>query len=89
MAEGWAPCTILTKGYWEQALQAYLAEVLFVDTMAGALIDALDASPSRNNTYVILTSDNGWYLGEEAALAQRRAVGGNHARAADYQDPDR
>jgi len=57
--------TILKKGLWEEALQAYLAEVLFVDTMVGKLIDALDASPSKHNTYVILTSDNGWYLGEK------------------------
>lgn len=43
--------------------QAYLACVNFVDEQVGIVIDAVDASSARDNTIVIVTSDNGWSNG--------------------------
>ena len=37
----------------------------FADTQVGRLIDALDASPHKDNTIVCLWSDHGWHLGEK------------------------
>lgn len=50
---------------WKQAVQAYLASVSFADACVGKVIDALDASPYRDNTVIVLWSDHGWHLGEK------------------------
>ena len=50
---------------WKQAVQAYLACSNFTDTCLGRVLDALDASPHRDNTIVVLWSDHGWHLGEK------------------------
>jgi arylsulfatase A-like enzyme len=55
---------IVETGIWKQAIQAYLAAGTFVDAMVGRLLDALDASPYRDNTIVVLWGDHGWHLGE-------------------------
>jgi arylsulfatase A-like enzyme len=56
---------ILESGRWKDAVQGYLAAIAFADAMVGRLIDALDRSPSRDNTIVILWGDHGWHLGEK------------------------
>jgi arylsulfatase A-like enzyme len=56
---------ILKSGRWKEAVQAYLAACTFADSQAGRLIDALDRSPHRNNTIIILWGDHGWHLGEK------------------------
>jgi arylsulfatase A-like enzyme len=56
---------ILWHGQWRNAVQAYLASIHFADAMLGRVLDALDQSPSRENTIVVLWSDHGWHLGEK------------------------
>lgn len=55
---------------WRAILQAYLACVSFVDEQIGRVLDALDRSPHRENTYVILVSDHGYRLGEKGTFAK-------------------
>ena len=50
---------------WRKGVQAYLANVNFADECVGMLLDALDASPYKDNTIIILWSDHGWHLGEK------------------------
>jgi len=56
---------MLASGRWKEAVQAYLATIAFCDGQVGRLIDALDRSPHRDNTIVVLWSDHGWHLGEK------------------------
>lgn len=56
---------IQKHGQWEKGVQAYLAAIAFADDMLGRVLDALDASPYRDNTIVVLWSDHGWHLGEK------------------------
>lgn len=48
--------------------QAYLACVAFADEQIGKILSALEASPYADNTYVVLTSDNGYHMGEKEYL---------------------
>ncbi|MBI9016193.1 MAG: sulfatase [Phycisphaerae bacterium] len=48
--------------------QAYLASVAAVDECIGKVIDAIDNSPFKDNTIIILTSDHGWNMGEKDYL---------------------
>jgi arylsulfatase A-like enzyme len=57
--------TMLASGRWKEAVQAYLAAVSYADAMIGRLLDALEASPFRDNTIVVLWGDHGWHLGEK------------------------
>lgn len=56
---------ILQNKQWERGIQAYLASIHFADAMLGRVLDALDRSPNRDNTIVVLWSDHGWHLGEK------------------------
>ncbi len=56
---------IQSQGQWKRAIQAYLASIHFADAMLGRVLDALDRSPQRDNTVVVLWSDHGWHLGEK------------------------
>lgn len=55
-------------GYLKAWTQAYLANVAFVDDQIGKIMRALETSAYADNTYVILTSDNGYHLGEKFYL---------------------
>lgn len=57
--------TVLKTGNGRHAVQVYLASISFADAQVGRLLDALDASPYRDNTIVVLWSDHGWHLGEK------------------------
>lgn len=52
-------------GEWRRAVQSYLASIHFADAMLGRVLDALEKSPRRDNTIVVLWSDHGWHLGEK------------------------
>lgn len=56
---------ILETDNWKRAVQAYLASIAFADAQVGRLLDALDHSPHRDNTIVVLWGDHGWHLGEK------------------------
>ena len=53
-----------TEG-WKKLVQAYLACTSFADDCVGHVLDALERSPYRDNTIVVLVSDHGWHLGEK------------------------
>ena len=55
---------VLQNDQWRRAIQGYLASISFADAQLGRLLDALDASPHRGNTIVVLWSDHGFHLGE-------------------------
>jgi arylsulfatase A-like enzyme len=50
---------------WRNIVHAYLACVSFSDHQVGKVLDALDNSPYRDNTIVMLWSDHGYHLGEK------------------------
>ena len=57
--------SVLAHGLHKQAVQAYLAATAYADAQMGRVLDALDKSPYRDNTIVVLISDNGFHLGEK------------------------
>ena len=57
--------TVLEYQQWEPAVAAYLACVKFVDDQLGRVIDALDASTHRDDTWIVVLSDHGYHLGEK------------------------
>ncbi|MEX2214993.1 MAG: sulfatase [Phycisphaeraceae bacterium] len=50
---------------WKQAVQGYLASITFADAQLGRLLEALDKSPAKDNTIIVLWGDHGWHLGEK------------------------
>ena len=72
-----------SAGQWEHAVQAYLASMAFADHCLGLVLDALDASPHKDNTIVVLFSDHGFHLGEKQTLGQADDLGRWRPRAAD------
>ena len=56
---------IRAHGQWRRGVQAYLASIAYADAMLGRVLDALEKSPHRDNTIVVLWSDHGWHLGEK------------------------
>ncbi|MEZ6057333.1 MAG: sulfatase [Planctomycetaceae bacterium] len=57
--------TILKTDNWKYAVQGYLASITFADAQIGRVLDALDQSPYRDNTIIVLWGDHGWHLGEK------------------------
>lgn len=56
---------------WQNMVQAYLACVSFVDNCVGEVLNELEKSDYKNNTIVILWSDNGYRLGEKGTFAKQ------------------
>jgi len=54
----------LTKWKYQRYMQDYLACVQGVDDNVGKLLDHLDEAGLTDETIVIYSSDNGWYLGD-------------------------
>jgi len=52
-------------GSYHDFIRAYAACIAFADAQVGRVLDALDASPRRDNTIVVLWSDHGFHLGEK------------------------
>ncbi len=52
-------------GKLQEAVRAYLASMKYADDCLGLILDALDKSPHKNNTIVVLWGDHGWHLGEK------------------------
>lgn len=55
----------LKKRRWKDAIQSYLATIAYTDVCIGRLLDALEKSPVKDNTIVVLWGDHGWHLGEK------------------------
>lgn len=49
-------------------IQAYLASVASVDEQVGRILAAVEQSPLKENTIIVLTSDHGWGMGEKDYL---------------------
>lgn len=62
---------IIKHNQWQRLVQAYLASVSFVDHQIGKIIDALEQSPYRDNTQIVLFSDHGFHLGEKQAWGKQ------------------
>jgi arylsulfatase A-like enzyme len=53
------------KNRWKEWVQAYLANVAYVDDQIGKILTELENSPYASNTLVIITSDNGYHMGQK------------------------
>ena len=62
---------MLEMGVWKEQVQAFLATITYVDYEIGRVLDALDASPYKDNTIVVLWSDHGWHMGEKRHWRKR------------------
>jgi len=60
----------IETGNWKEMVQAYLACVTFVDNYIGEVLTALENSPYKDNTIVILWSDHGYRVGEKGTFAK-------------------
>jgi arylsulfatase A-like enzyme len=56
---------VVENHQWEKLMQGYLASISYLDYQLGRLLDALDASPLKDNTIVVLWSDHGFHIGEK------------------------
>lgn len=65
MAGGGTHKFMVESGLWKNAIQAYLAACTYVDDQLGRLMKAIDASPHKDNTIIVLWSDHGWHLGDK------------------------
>lgn len=61
---GWHKWVVENKK-WEEFMQGYMASTSYVDHQIGRLLDALDASPHKDNTIIVLWSDHGFHIGEK------------------------
>ncbi|MEM0968668.1 MAG: sulfatase, partial [Verrucomicrobiota bacterium] len=50
---------------WHHLMQGYLASISYVDDQLGQILDALEESPLKDNTIVILWTDHGFHIGEK------------------------
>jgi iduronate 2-sulfatase len=48
--------------------QAYLACVTAVDDCIGQVVNAIDKSPFKDNTIIVVTADHGWQMGQKDYL---------------------
>jgi len=55
---------------WKDIVRAYLASTTFVDYYVGEVLKALEDSPYKDNTIVVLWSDHGYRLGEKGTFAK-------------------
>ena len=71
--ENWPTMTDEEKMRWkyQRYMQDYLACISLVDDNVGRLLDYLDESGLAENTIVVYTSDQGFYLGEHGWFDKR------------------
>ncbi len=62
---------VIQNNEWKPLVRSYLACVSFVDHQIGKLLDAIEASPHKDNTYIVLFSDHGFHQGEKERWAKR------------------
>ena len=54
-----------------------------IHAQVGIVLDALDKSPHKDNTIVVLLGDHGWHLGEKECFGKATLWEEGNARAAD------
>jgi arylsulfatase A-like enzyme len=54
-----------SEAQWKRYLRGYFACYTYVDYNIGRVLDALEASEYAENTIVVVTSDNGFHMGEK------------------------
>jgi len=71
--ENWGTMTLQEKMRWkyQRYMQDYLATVSSVDDNIGKMLNYLDDSGLTDNTIVVYTSDQGFYLGEHGWFDKR------------------
>ncbi|QGJ70962.1 Iduronate sulfatase [Planctomycetales bacterium 10988] len=52
-------------GAYHDFIRSYAAAASFADAQIGRVLDALDQSPQKDNTIIVLWSDHGFHLGEK------------------------
>jgi arylsulfatase A-like enzyme len=52
-------------GALKDAIHGYLASISFADAMLGRVLNALNASPDKDNTIIVFWSDQGFHHGEK------------------------
>ena len=62
---------VVKHNEWKPLVQSYLACVSFVDHQVGKVLDALEESPRKDNTLIVLYADHGFHLGEKERWAKR------------------
>lgn len=60
----------IKAGQQKKMIQGYLASTTYADVQIGRILEALDNSPYRDNTIVILISDHGFHVGEKQHVAK-------------------
>lgn len=55
----------IKRGLRKEVAWAYLANIAYADDCVGEVLNALEQSPYRDNTIVVLWSDHGWHVGEK------------------------
>ncbi len=56
---------VMEHGMHKEGVRAYLATTAYADVQLGRVLDALEKSPYRDNTIVVMMSDHGFHLGEK------------------------
>jgi arylsulfatase A-like enzyme len=56
---------IAAHNQWKEAIQGYLASTTYADGQIGRILNALKNSPYKDNTIVVLITDNGFHIGEK------------------------
>jgi arylsulfatase A-like enzyme len=62
---------VVAHEQWKPLVQSYLACISFVDHQIGKVMHALEESPHKDQTYIILYSDHGFHQGEKDRFAKR------------------
>jgi len=62
---------MVEHGKWKGAVAAYLACIEFVDFCLGKVLEGLESGPRADTTWIFLTGDHGFHLGEKAHWAKR------------------
>jgi arylsulfatase A-like enzyme len=70
--KGMMPTTdwAIQSGEWKNIVQAYLACISFVDHQVGIVLEALENSEYKDNTIVVLWSDQGYEIGEKGSFGK-------------------
>ncbi len=56
---------VIENKQWPKFMRGYLASISYVDHQLGRILNALDESPMKDNTIVVLWSDHGFHIGEK------------------------